>query len=111
MDEKTLVQIIYKNVSKSTYNKYLSSTINKLLHPFPSILPLYICVSIYNFIRIGSRSRYVACKINTSSVISLTQIIGTIFRKIHEIKTTSLTWRFAWFVKESDPLVCLLMEP
>jgi hypothetical protein len=40
MDEKTLVQTIYK---KSTYNKHLNLAIKKILHLSLSILPLYMC--------------------------------------------------------------------
>ena len=43
MDEKTLVHTIYRKFLKSTYNKRLSSTIDKLLYPFLSILPPYMC--------------------------------------------------------------------
>jgi hypothetical protein len=43
MDEKTLVQTIYK---KYTYNKHLNLAIKKLLHLFLSILPLYMCFHI-----------------------------------------------------------------
>jgi hypothetical protein len=40
MDDKTLIQIIYK---KSIYNKHLNLASKKLLHLFLFILPLYIC--------------------------------------------------------------------
>lgn len=43
MDEKTLVHTIYIKVLKSTYNKRLSLTIDKLLYPFSCILPPYMC--------------------------------------------------------------------
>jgi hypothetical protein len=63
MDEKILVQTIYKKVSKSTYNKRLSSDIEKLLHPF-FVYPSSVYVSIYNSIGVGSRLSCVACIIN-----------------------------------------------
>jgi hypothetical protein len=57
MYKKSLVQTIYKKFQSLLIKKHLSSTIDELLHPLPSIISPYR-VSIYNFIGVRSCPSY-----------------------------------------------------
>lgn len=70
-----------------------------------------ICVSTYNSVGVGLRSSYETYKINIF-LKTISQInTKLIFEEKNYNRKQGHTRNFSWFTKESDPPVCLLMEP